>query len=103
MEWIAVVELIISLLAKCRENRRRRSIQKSVRRGGRFERLIVGIAVRRSGGTAEDVKLAHSLIDACKNCTEEDASAILDQVEDKARLLGVTMLGDGRGTALDQT
>ena len=46
MNWIAIVEIILKVIAECREDRNRADVTEDVRKRGPLARIIVRRAVR---------------------------------------------------------
>lgn len=79
MDWLSIFEVIMALLADCREQRSRDVVADGVRKRGRFERLALRIALRRRGLSTADIAEAMEMVDTVQ---DDDVDAIVDAAEE---------------------
>jgi hypothetical protein len=77
MPWLQILEMVLSLIAECRERKSRKTMRNHIQSGGRFERLVLRMRVRQAGGDSNDIEAANSMLVSCQGCTNEEADSII--------------------------
>lgn len=83
MEWVLLIEKILELIQKCRENRSRSEIEAGLRRPGRLERWALRAILRKEKGfrgTELRAKVAEG-IEELKLLDGEDIQWLMDEAE----------------------
>ena len=85
MEWFAIVEMILSMIADCLEQRRREDVEAGLLRPGMREYRAILRGLREGGLHGRDLRAeATECMEALREADAEDISCLLD---DAAALL----------------
>lgn len=93
MDWIKILEIVLSLLGNCRTNRTREEVVKSVTELGPFERLALRLHFKKLGYTKEQVKEAMSIVEGFTT-DPDDANEIVAAAEEQVQATGQALKGN---------
>ncbi len=84
MEWVLLIEKIIELIQKCRENRSRAEIEGGLKRPGIMERWALRAILREKGlrGRELRAKVAEG-IEELKSLDSDDIKELMDEAESR--------------------
>lgn len=87
----AIIEMILELIAQCRENRSRQRVVSSVAKAGPLERVLVRRHLRKNGCSREECEAAMEVV---REFNPEDAEATVRDAEEMAIARGTVLAGD---------
>lgn len=95
MEWLAILELILSFLGECRESRSRSQVIDSVENLGPFERFALRLKMRRAGVSREDQATALGIVQQeGAGWNRDECEELVLCAEEMAKQNGMQLVGD---------